>query len=247
MEHTYHISGMTCGGCEAKVKSTLEALPEVTEAIVNKDSGEAKITMSSHIELTKLQQTIANLGGKYELTQPEKPVMTSTSFKEKDERSWWETYKPVLLIFIYIFATTALIEVMSNVIDPIRWMRHFMAGFFLVFSFFKLLNLKGFKESYQMYDVVARKWPVWGYIYAFTELGLGIAFLLALNPIIVNSVTLVVMSVSIIGVLKTVLNKQAIQCACLGDVFNLPMSTVTIIEDGLMIVMSIAMLVYGLS
>jgi hypothetical protein len=50
------------------------------------------------------------------------------------------------------------------------------------------------------------------------------------------------MSVSLIGVLKSVLSKQQIRCACLGAVFNLPMSTVTIIEDGLMIVMGIAML-----
>ncbi|NCU04658.1 MAG: heavy-metal-associated domain-containing protein, partial [Chitinophagaceae bacterium] len=40
----------------------------------------------------------------------------------------------------------------------------------------------------------------------------------------------------------SVLNKRKIRCACLGAVFNLPMSTITIIEDGLMIIMSIAML-----
>jgi len=43
-----------------------------------------------------------------------------------------------------------------------RWMNHFMAGFFLVFSFFKLLNLKGFAESYSMYDIVAKHWNGWG-------------------------------------------------------------------------------------
>ncbi len=46
------------------------------------------------------------------------------------------------------------------------------------------------------------------------------------------------MSISIIGVLQAVLNKKKIQCACLGAVFNLPMSTITIIEDALMILMS---------
>ena len=121
-------------------------------------------------------------------------------------------------------------------------MRHFIAGFFLTFSFFKMLNLKGFKDSYLMYDVIARRFPFWGYIYAFMELILGIAFLTNFYPIITITVTVLIMSVSIIGVLQTVLNKKAIKCACLGDVFNLPMSTVTIIEDGLMIVMGIAML-----
>jgi hypothetical protein len=117
-----------------------------------------------------------------------------------------------------------------------------MAAFFLVFSFFKMLNLKAFAESYVMYDVVARKIPVWAYIYAFVELALGIAYLINFNPFITNLITVVVMSASIVGVLQTVLNKKQIQCACLGAVFNLPMSTVTIIEDGLMIAMSITML-----
>ena len=59
---------------------------------------------------------------------------------------------------------------------------------------------------------------------------------------ITNVVTLIVMSISIVGVLQSVLSKQKIQCACLGAVFNLPMSTVTIIEDALMIIMSATML-----
>lgn len=117
-----------------------------------------------------------------------------------------------------------------------------MAGFFLVFSFFKLLNLKGFAESYAMYDIIAKRWSGWGYVYAFIELLLGLAFLSGFNPLLTNAVTLVVMSVSIVGVLQSVLNKRKIKCACLGDVFNLPMSTITIIEDALMIVMSAVML-----
>lgn len=50
------------------------------------------------------------------------------------------------------------------------------------------------------------------------------------------------MSVVIAGVLQSVLFKRKIRCACLGDVFNLPMSTITVIEDALMIVMSAIML-----
>ena len=53
-----------------------------------------------------------------------------------------------------------------------------------------------------------------------------------------NTVTFVVMTVSIFGVLQNVLNKREIKCACLEAVFNLPMSTITIIKDALMIGMS---------
>lgn len=56
--------------------------------------------------------------------------------------------------------------------------------------------------------------------------------------LLTNWITLIVMGISIIGVLKSVLNKRKIRCACLGAVFNLPMSTVTIVEDAVMILMS---------
>ena len=90
---------------------------------------------------------------------------------------------------------------------------------------------------------IAKQFRSWGYIYAFIELGLGIAYAINFNPIITNAVTFVVMTISIVGVLQSVLNKRKIQCACLGAVFNLPMSTVTIIEDALMIGMSVLMLI----
>jgi hypothetical protein len=124
-----------------------------------------------------------------------------------------------------------------------NWMANFMAGFFLVFSFFKLLDLKGFADSYASYDIVAKKWRGWGYLYPFIELALGLAFLVKLDLPITNGVTFVVMGISIIGVLQSLLQKRRIQCACLGAVFNLPMSTITVIEDGLMIAMSGWMLV----
>jgi hypothetical protein len=142
---------------------------------------------------------------------------------------------------------TTIVELIADRIDISRWMRHFMAGFFLIFSFFKMLNLKGFKDSYAMYDIIARKFPVWGYMYVCIEVLLGIAFLTNFNPVLTNSVTLLVMSVSIVGVLNAVLDKKTIQCACLGAVFKLPMSTVTIIEDGLMIAMSLGMLLMALA
>lgn len=224
---------MTCTGCEAKVKSALLMVSNVTAVEVSKADNSATITMEKHIALPDLQKA---LDSKYQISA------IHHSETREQTRSWFETYKPVLLIFFYISGVTLLMQTFNHYFDFIQWMRHFMAGFFLVFSFFKMLNLKGFAESYVMYDVVAKKIPAWAYIYAFIELALGIAFLIDFHPFVTNLVTVVVMAVSIIGVLQTVLNKKKIQCACLGAVFNLPMSTVTIIEDSLMIVMSIVML-----
>lgn len=237
MTHTYQLTGMTCGGCENKVKSSLLVLPDVTSVEVSKDTNSATIEMDKHIGLDTLQQALGGKDSKYQITANAHSEML------EETKSWASTYKPILLIFGYVTAVSLIASWQDNTLNFMAFMRVFMAGFFLTFSFFKMLNLKAFAESYAMYDVVAKKFSAWGYIYAFIELGLGLSFALNLSPVIVNWVTLVVMTVSILGVLESVLNKKKIQCACLGAVFNLPMSTVTIVEDAIMIAMSAAMLV----
>ncbi|OUD30443.1 heavy-metal-associated domain-containing protein [Flavobacterium sp. FPG59] len=233
MTHTYKLTGMTCSSCGAKVKSALLTLDNVTNVTVSKDTETVTITMDKHISLFDLQKVLES---KYQISA------INHSETGEQTKSWFETYKPILLIFFYIIIVTTLVQTQNTKFDFMQAMRHFMSGFFLIFSFFKLLNIKGFADSYVMYDVLAKKIPVWAYLYVIIELGLGIAFLINFNPILTNSLTVLVMSISIIGVLQSVLNKKKIQCACLGAIFNLPMSTVTIIEDALMIVMSGIML-----
>ncbi len=232
MTHTYQLTGMTCGSCEAKVKSSLLSLENVKSVEVSKDNKTAIISMDKHIALHNFQEVLGGTDSKYQI------ISIQHNETVEQAKSWFETYKPIVLIFGYISVVTLLIQMRNDSFDFMLWMGHFMAGFFLIFSFFKLLNLKGFAESYQMYDVLAKQIPVWGYLYAFIELGLGLAYLMNFQPMLINILTFIVMSISIIGVLQSVLNKKKIQCACLGAVFNLPMSTVTIIEDALMIGMS---------
>ena len=240
MTHTYNITGMTCGSCVAKVKSALLKIGDISAAEVQLQSPQATITMEKHLTANTLQAALTQAGN-YTITAANDRM--NGPVPEEDARPWIVTYKPILLIFGYLILVTLLAEYMNGGFFLLRWMNNFMAGFFMVFSFFKILNLKGFAESYSMYDIVAKQWKGWGYVYAFAELALGIAFFTGFQPILTNAVTLIILTVSIIGVLQSVLNKQKIKCACLGDVFNLPMSTLTIIEDALMIVMSAAMLI----
>jgi len=240
MTHIYKIAGMTCTGCQAKVQHLLEKVKGVGAVNINLEQGEASITMNKHIDTEELKSALKDYP-KYQLT--DKDIVKGVAPTTDEAMGWFITYRPILMVFAYITGVSLLIQFVRGAFNPMQWMTHFMAGFFLVFSFFKLLNLKGFAESYAMYDIVAKQVKSWGYVYAFIELGLGIAYLVGFNPLVTNVITLLVMSVSIIGVLQSVLNKQKIKCACLGDVFNLPMSTITIIEDALMIVMAFIMII----
>lgn len=235
MTHTYNISGMTCNGCVSKVKSELLKLGDIAEAEVQLAMPQAKITMLKHIPVAVLQNAL-DKAGDFAIAEADGGMHAAIS--ENDKGTWLHTYRPVLLIGAYITGITILPGILNGSFTWKNWMADFMAGFFLTFSFFKLLNLKGFAESYSTYDIISRKWMGWGFVYAFIELGLGLAYLLHISPLIINTITFLVMSISIIGVLQSLLNKRKIQCACLGVVFDLPMSTITVIEDALMIVMS---------
>lgn len=236
MKHTYSVTGMTCTGCVAKVKSQLLMHPDVLSAEVTLPD-QAVIEMNRHISTSELQQAIGN--SKYTISGNPQAHDTHMSHASV---SWLATYKPILLIFAFITGVSALVSYHHESIHWMQFMNIFMAGFFLVFSFFKFLDLKGFASSYAMYDIVARKIPSYGFVYPFLELGLGLAYLTNFNPVVTNWATIIIMGISSIGVIESVLNKKKIQCACLGAVFNLPMSTVTIIEDLLMVGMAVAML-----
>jgi prepilin signal peptidase PulO-like enzyme (type II secretory pathway) len=98
--------------------------------------------------------------------------------------------------------------------------------------------VRAFADAYAGYDLLARCWRPWGFMYPFVELALGVAYLAHFQPMLTNAVTLGVMGFSAIGVVGAVLDKRSIRCACLGTVFQLPMSTVTIIEDVGMVLMA---------
>lgn len=241
MTHTYTVSGLTCAGCQTTVQKLLSKVAGVKSVSVDLVKSEATIEMNSHVPVADLKAAL-QAHPKYSIEEKQVAHSMPLPADEQESKTWLQTYKPILLVFAYITGITVLLQVAAGSFDGMQWMRHFMAGFFLTFSFFKLLNLQGFAESYFSYDIIARSWFGWGYVYAFVELFLGIAFLINFAPLLTNAVTFLVMSVSIIGVLKSVLTKRKIQCACLGAVFNLPMSTITIVEDALMIGMSAVML-----
>ncbi|MEO6719237.1 MAG: heavy metal-associated domain-containing protein [Ferruginibacter sp.] len=241
MTHTYNISGMTCNGCVAKVKSALLKFGDITGANVQLTAPQATISMQKHIPVQTLQSALQKAGN-YMIMEAD-PGMHHAVTEEEEAKSWFETYKPILLIFFYVALVSIIAASSANGFDWAIGMKVFMSGFFLTFSFFKFLDLKGFAENYFTYDILAKSFGAWGFIYPFIELLLGIAYAINFNPLITNAGTFFVMSVSIIGVLQSVLNKRKIRCACLGAVFNLPMSTVTIVEDALMIGMSGIMLI----
>ena len=115
----------------------------------------------------------------------------------------------------------------------------FMGLFFIVFSFFKMLDLKNFPTSFSMYDPLAKKIRFYGWIYPFIETLLGLLFLMRIKLLSAVVITIIILGITTVGVIKTLKNKKKIQCACLGTALKLPMTEATLIENTLMLSMSI--------
>ena len=225
---------MHCANCTQKVSSALEKIPEIESVKVTLTPPQATITMKSHISVATFNTALEKVG-EYSLSE-------SNETPHVDDKSETQSYYPLFLVFAFLIGIVSITTLTSATPSLTSWMGKFMGGFFLIFSFFKLLDLKGFAASYSSYDIITKRWFAFGYIYPFIELAFGICYLLFPMNIILNSAVAIVMSVSILGVIESVMNKRKIKCACLGTVFNLPMGTITIIEDALMIGMSLAMI-----
>ena len=229
---TFEITGMTCGGCVKRVQAKLEAVAPGVQVQLKPPQA----TVPGPTDVKTLQAALA--GSHYSVIAP--TVVEPPPAPPTIAPSWFATYRPLLLILAYILGASLLVQ--GAQVHGMETMRYFMAGFFLVFSFFKLLDVPAFADAYAGYDLLARRWRPWGSLYPYVELALGVAYLANFAPLWTNAVTLVVMGFSAIGVIGAVLDKRAIRCACLGTVFQLPMSTVTIIEDVGMVLMAAAAL-----
>lgn len=148
-------------------------------------------------------------------------------------------YYPIFLIAAYIIIVAAINNFHDGQMQWHYFMNQFMAGFFLVFSGFKLFNIKGFAEGYATYDLLAKKWNGYGFIYPFFELGLGILYVGFWFPLTTQWLTIIIMGFSSLGVINSLLKKQNFRCACLGTILNVPLSSITLIEDLLMVVLAI--------
>ncbi len=152
-------------------------------------------------------------------------------------------YYPIFLIAAYILGVSIINNIDTHEIHWVRLMNQFMAGFFLVFSAFKFLDIRAFATGYATYDVLAKRFYAYGFIYPFFELTLGVLYIGNWFPITTLYLTIIVMGFSSIGVINSLIKKQKLTCACLGTILKVPLSIITLIEDLLMVLLAVISLI----
>ena len=221
------VFGMTCTSCEAAVVAAALEIEGVFKAVANHKKDLLTMWGQTPVSTAALKAALPN---KYAL-------MDDGSAQEPSKL---KQLFPLFLIFGFIIDTTVLIH--WSTWNMTAMMYDFMGMFFMVFSFFKMLDIKGFQASFKMYDPLTAAWPAYGFIYPFIEFALGACYIRDFVPDWVLWFTIVILCITTVGVVKTLLKKRAIQCACLGSVLKLPMTEATFIENAIMIVMAASLL-----
>ena len=236
MKSILQISGMTCEGCKSSVEDKLSSLDGVDDVQVDLARGQAVIYSKSPVSFSLIKET---LPPKYGLINDE-GVKLDTHDEVTPKVSKIKQLKPLFIILGYILIASILLNYKNW--NSSNAMLDFMGLFYIIFSFFKILDIKGFSMSFSMYDPLAKQAPIYGYIYPFIEVLLGMMFLIRFEVNIALILTVIVLGITTIGVTQTLINKRSIKCACLGTTLNLPMTEATFIENALMIIMAFSLI-----
>lgn len=237
MIHKFAINGITCASCIQKISALLSSKINATNINFSVNNTVIEFSTTTTIDIKQINQLLKGIGN-YNIG-----IIDTTNSLQNSENT--TSYKPIYMIFTYLILVNLVISFRS--MELINFMPNFMASFFLVFSFFKLLDIKGFADGYSFYDIIAKKFYSYGYIYPFIEFSFGFGYLITPHNLYFNLIVFLLMLISSIGVIKAKLSKQQFYCACVGTFLKVPLGSIAIIEDLLMTVMSLGMILKLLS
>jgi len=153
------------------------------------------------------------------------------------------TYTPIIALFSVAFALAIAVTwlVRDTLFQPqtIAW---FIAIAMVLLGLQKLQDIEKFATMFLNYDLLAQKWVRYGYIYPFVETAAGLLMLMGVLTWLSAPATLFIAGIGAVSVVKAVyIDKRELKCACLGD-SRVPLGTVSLIENLMMIGMAIWML-----
>ncbi len=231
---------MHCANCVSKIKSKISSLDNISNVVVSLDDTLVTFDSAQEITLETLNNALSSLEGNYKLVEYHAP--TNTTSVSSSNR--FRTFIPLILIISIVLILTVATVFIKEQLGIHTILRFYMSYFFMIFGSLKLINLNGFAQAFSKYDIVAKRFVSYGLFYPFIELLLGLAFFFDAYPIITNLITLIIMFVGSLGIYNSLKTNQKIQCACVGTFFNLPMTKVTLLENGSMFFMSLYMLLF---
>jgi glutaredoxin len=153
------------------------------------------------------------------------------------------TYKPVAALF----AVTALMALAVSYAvygTPLtgRAGEWFIGFSMAVLALLKLQNVESFATMFLNYDLLAKRWVPYSYIYPFAEALAGVLMIAGVLTWMSVPIALFIGTVGAVSVFKAVyLDQRELKCACVGGASNVPLGFLSLTENLMMVAMAVWM------
>jgi glutaredoxin len=153
------------------------------------------------------------------------------------------SYQPVIAIFAMSAAMALAMSWWAyDSLLTIRAVEWFAAIAMSVLAIQKLQDVESFSTMFLNYDLLARRWVRYGYVYPFGEALAGVLMIAGALTFVSAPVALFIGTVGAVSVFKAVyIDKRELKCACVGGSSNVPLGFVSLTENLVMIAMGLWM------
>lgn len=237
MQAVYKVEGMTCQGCADNIQNGLNNQSFINKANVSLQESKLTIDSDSTLDINSLNSIVSTLGN-YKI-QPNTTNILSEIV------NYFTSKKPIVIALSIVILSSLAMQISDETFNLNKWFMSYMGIFFIIFSFLKLLNVSGFSMTFKKYDLISKIIPPYATSYPFIELSLGIIFLTQTQSILIyaNAFTLIFMVSQTIGIIRSLSKSEQIQCACMGSAVDVPLSSLTVVENITMIAMATYMII----
>ena len=157
------------------------------------------------------------------------------------------SYVPVLAVFAVAALIALAIDWLSMRTITAMVLPNFIATAMCLLAMLKLQDVGKFSTMFLNYDLLARRWVPYGYIYPFAELGAGVLMLAGALTWLSAPVALFIGGIGAVSVFKAVyVDRRELKCACVGGSSNVPLGFVSLTENLMMIGMAVWMLAFAM-
>ena len=150
------------------------------------------------------------------------------------------TYRPVVAVFS-IAALMALAASHAAFGNPftMRAAEWFIAFSMCVLAILKLQNIETFSSMFLNYDLLARRWVPYAYLYPFAEALAGVLMIAHALVWLSAPLALFIGGIGAVSVFKAVyIDRRDLKCACVGGGSNVPLGFVSLTENVMMVAMA---------
>ena len=237
MQAVYKVEGMTCQGCADNIQNGLNNQSFINKANVSLQESKLTIDSDSTLDINSLNSIVSTLGN-YKIRPNTTNILSEIV-------NYFTSKKPIVIALSIVILSSLAMQISDETFSLNKWFMSYMGIFFIIFSFLKLLNVSGFSMTFKKYDLISKIIPPYATSYPFIELSLGIIFLTQTQSILIyaNAFTIIFMVSQTIGIIRSLSKSEQIQCACMGSAVDVPLSSLTVVENITMIAMATYMII----